>query len=71
MPDNDFERGFAEGFKAGFDAGRSSVITPAPAIPISPLFPSARMDKCGCPVGGVCLNAACPHRTIVIASVSQ
>ena len=23
------------------------------------------MDKCGCPIGSVCMNAACPHRMIV------
>jgi hypothetical protein len=31
---------------------------------------SAKMDKCGCKVGSVCNNVACPHRLIATCNTS-
>lgn len=42
---------------------------PLPTLP----FPYQTMKKplCGCELGTVCLNAACPHRTIVTCDASN
>lgn len=64
MSESDFERGFKAGFEAGRRAAkeegmpyRSWGTDPFPTMRPSPATPS-----CGCPLGVVCGNSACPRR---------
>lgn len=47
-------------------------VVPIPTLP-QPAYPyqPEKMPICGCDAGGVCLNAACPHRLIVTCSSSE
>lgn len=41
----------------------------APSVQTCPNAPAARPD-CGCPLGTVCMNTACPRKPMCIATVT-